>query len=105
MSRYFEGINRGLSVEPVAYGVVVEFVGLSCKVDSILSESVVDFGELAPISGLPCTSQILVRHYTNVNLLNRIFKLIHEYVIILFVNGDLLVLVNSDEGESDSLNI
>ncbi len=26
----FHGINGGLSVEPVANGVVVEFVGLSC---------------------------------------------------------------------------
>ena len=30
VSSDFHGINRGLSVEPVANSVVVEFVGLSC---------------------------------------------------------------------------
>ena len=81
----------------MAHSVVVEFVGLSSEVDSILGESVVDFGELAPVSCLPSTCQVLVRHYTNVNLLNWILELIHEYVVVLFVDGDLLILVNADE--------
>ena len=56
MSGDFEGVDGWLSVEPVANSVVVEFVGLGGEVDSVLGESVVDFGELAPISGLPNAS-------------------------------------------------
>ncbi len=81
----------------MAHSVVVEFVGLGGEVDSVLGESVVDFGELAPVSCLPGTCQVLVRHYSNVDLLNRIFELVHEYVVVLFVDGDLLILVNADE--------
>lgn len=53
MSGDFHGIDGGLSIEPVVNSVVVEFVGFGSEVDAILGESVVDLGELAPISSLP----------------------------------------------------
>ncbi len=54
MSGDFHSIDGRFPVKPVAYGVVVEFVGLSGEVYAVLSESMVNFGELAPVSGLPC---------------------------------------------------
>lgn len=105
MSSDLEGVNGGLSVEPVANGVVVEFIGLSSEIDAILGESVIDLGELAPISGLPCAGEILIGDDTDIDLFDGVFELIHEHVCIGLVDGLLLVSVDTDKGESDSLNV
>jgi len=97
VSSDFEGIDGGLSVEPVADGVVVEFVGLSSKIDAVLSESVVDLGELAPVSGLPSAGQVLIRDDSDVDLLDGVFELVHEHISISLVDGLLLISVDTDQ--------
>jgi hypothetical protein len=89
----------------VVNSVVIELVGLGCEVDSILGEFVVDLGECAPVGSLPCASQVLIGYNTNVDLFNREFELVHEHVYVGLVDGLLLVLVNADQGESDSLDV
>jgi hypothetical protein len=89
----------------VANSVVVEFVGFSSDVDTVFGESVVDFGELAPVSGLPSSGQVFIRHNADVYLFDWVLELVHEYVIVALVDGELLIFVNADEGESNALNV
>jgi len=97
VSSDFQGIDGGLSVEPVANGVVVEFVSFSGKIDSILSESVINFGKLAPVSGLPLSSEIFIRNNSDVNLFNGVFELVHQHVGISLIDGLLLISVDADK--------
>jgi hypothetical protein len=97
VSSDFKGIDGWLSVEPVANSVVVEFVGLGCEVDTVLGESVVNFGELAPVSGLPLPGEVLVRNDSDVYLFNGVFELVHQHVGISLVNGLLLISMDADE--------
>jgi hypothetical protein len=101
----FELIDRGDFLAPVVNSVVVELVGLGGEVDSILGEFVVDLGECAPVGSLPCASQVLIGNNTNVDLFNWELELIHEHVNVGLVDGLLLVLVDADQGESDSLDV
>jgi len=101
----FELIDGWDLLAPVVNSVVVEFVGLGCEVNAILGEFVVDLRECAPVGSLPCASQVLIGNNTNVDLFNWELELIHEHVNVGLVDGLLLVLVDADQGESDSLNV
>jgi hypothetical protein len=105
MSSDFHGIDGSLAVLPVVNSVVIELVGLSGEVDAVLGEFMADLGKLAPVGGLPGSGYIFIRDDSNVDLLNGVFELIHEHISISLVDGLLLVLVDADEGESDSLDI
>ena len=48
---------------------------------------------------------VFIGNNTNIDLFNGVFELIHEHVGIGLVDGLLLILVNADEGEPDSLNV
>ena len=85
--------------------VVVKLVGFSSEVDAVLSESVVDFSELAPVSSLPSSGQVLIGNDTDVDLLDWELELTHKHVDAGLVDGLLLSLVNSDEREADALDV
>ena len=65
----------------------------------------VDFSKLAPVCGLPRSRYILVRNDSDVYLFDGVFELIHEHIGIGLIDGLLLVFVDADEGEPDSLDV
>ena len=92
-----EGIDGFNSFLVVKCGAVVEFVGFCGEIDAILGEFVVDFGELAPVGSLPCSSSVFIGYNTNIDLFDRVLELRHKDIALRSVQEVLLVLVNADE--------
>jgi hypothetical protein len=90
---------------PVVNSVIKELVSLGCKIDAVLSEFVVNLGKLAPVGSLMLSRDILIRNDTNVDLFNWILELVHQHVGIGLIDGLLLILVNADQREPNTLNI
>lgn len=105
VSSYFHSINSSSSVHPVKCCLIVKFVGFSSEINTIFSEFMSNFRELAPVSSLPSSRYIFIRNNTNIDIFTREFILIHKNVWIRRVNCLLLSSVNSYKWESDSLNI
>ena len=65
----------------------------------------VDLGELAPVSGLPGSGQVLIGNNSDVDLFNGVFELVHQHVGISLVDGLLLISVDANKREADSLDV
>ncbi len=73
--------------------------------NAILGEFMCEQSKLVPISSLPGSIGVLIRKNTEINIFAREFELIHKSAWILLINSKLLVSMNSNECETDLLNI
>jgi len=74
-------------------------------VNSILSVLVCEEAEFVPVGCLPGAGYVLVGKKAEVDVFSRELELVHEDARVALVDSDLLVSVDSNQGEADLLNI